>query len=78
VTLASTTGKLSASAKQKILATAQGAYLKIEGGNIELHAPKKVELKASQKNLTGPKSAAVEVAEFSGCSRTEFDTERRN
>ena len=30
---------LSASAKQKILATAQGAYLKIEGGNIELHAP---------------------------------------
>ena len=61
VTLASTTGKLSASAKQKILATAQGAYLKIEGGNIELHAPKKVELKASQKNLTGPKSAAVEL-----------------
>jgi type VI secretion system secreted protein VgrG len=49
------------SAKQKILATAQGAYLKIEGGNIELHAPKKMELKASQKNLTGPKSAAVEL-----------------
>lgn len=57
VTFASTTGKLTASAKQKILATAQGAYLKIEGGNIELHAPKKVEFKASQKNWTGPVSA---------------------
>ena len=61
VTIASTTGKLTASAKQKILATAQGAYLKIEGGNIELHAPGKVEFKASKKDWTGPKSAAVEL-----------------
>ncbi len=58
VTIASTTGSLNASAKQKILATAQGAYLKIEGGNIEVHAPGKVEFKASQKNLTGPKSTS--------------------
>jgi type VI secretion system secreted protein VgrG len=58
VTMASTTGKLTASAKQKILATAQGAYLKIEGGNIELHAPGKVEFKASKKDWTGPKSGS--------------------
>ena len=58
VTMASTTGQLTASAKQKILATAQGAYLKIEGGNIELHAPKKVEFKASKKDWTGPKSGS--------------------
>src|SRR5574343_1230016 len=64
VTIASATGNLNASAKQKILATAQGAYLKIEGGNIELHAPGKVELKASQKNLTGPKSAVPETVNF--------------
>lgn len=56
VTLASTTGSLSASAKGHILATAQGAYLKIEGGNIQVHAPGKVEFKGSQKNLTGPAS----------------------
>lgn len=61
VTFASTNGSLNASAKQKILATAQGAYLKIEGGNIELHAPGKVEFKASKKDWTGPKSAAVEL-----------------
>lgn len=76
VTIASTSGKLTASAKQKILATAQGAYLKIEGGNIELHAPKKVELKASQKNLTGPKSASSsaslpKAAEIKGCSQQQ-------
>ncbi|WP_226451751.1 type VI secretion system Vgr family protein [Ferribacterium limneticum] len=74
VTIASTTGSLTASAKQKILATAQGAYLKIEGGNIELHAPKKVELKASQKNLTGPASSSSSASlpkaeEVKGCSQ---------
>jgi type VI secretion system secreted protein VgrG len=61
VTLASTNASLTASAKGHLLATAQGAYLKIEGGNIQVHAPGKVEFKASQKNLTGPKSAAVEL-----------------
>ncbi|SIQ80855.1 type VI secretion system secreted protein VgrG, partial [Aromatoleum tolulyticum] len=58
VTVASTTAALSASARKHILATAQGAYLRIEGGNIQLHAPGAVKLKASRKNLTGPRSAA--------------------
>ena len=61
VTIASTTAAMSASARKHILATAQGAYLRIEGGNIQLHAPGKVALKASRKNLTGPKAAAVEL-----------------
>ncbi|WP_339380111.1 DUF2345 domain-containing protein [Aromatoleum evansii] len=59
VTVASTNAALSASARKHILATAQGAYLRIEGGNIQLHAPGKVALKASRKNLTGPKAVAV-------------------
>ena len=59
VTLASTDASLSASASKYLLATAKGAYLRIEGGNIELHAPGQVRLKASQKNLTGPKSSRV-------------------
>jgi len=58
VTIASTGAGLTASAKQHILATAQGAYLKIAGGDIELHAPGKVALKASMKNLTGPQSSS--------------------
>jgi type VI secretion system secreted protein VgrG len=77
VTLASTTGKLSASAKQKILATAQGAYLKIEGGNIELHAPKKVGTEGKSEEFDRAEECSSGIAEFSGC-RTEFDTERRN
>jgi len=60
VTIASTDGSLTASAKGHLLATAQGAYLKIEGGKIELHAPGAVAFKASQKNLTGPASASAE------------------
>jgi len=62
VTIASTHASLTANAKQKILATAQGAYLKIEGGNIEVHAPKKVEFKASKKNWMGPKAMTVNTS----------------
>ncbi|MBT0964228.1 type VI secretion system Vgr family protein, partial [Denitromonas iodatirespirans] len=38
VTLASTSASIHASAKTHLLLTAKGAYLKLEGGNIELHA----------------------------------------
>ncbi|PKO88307.1 MAG: type VI secretion system tip protein VgrG [Betaproteobacteria bacterium HGW-Betaproteobacteria-12] len=73
VTIASTHARISASAKQKILATAQGAYLKIEGGNIELHAPGKVEFKASKKDWTGAKSSSSSaslptVGDVKGCA----------
>lgn len=59
LTVASTTASVQARAKTHLLATAGGAYLKIEGGNISLHAPGPVKLKASMKNLTGPKSTSV-------------------
>lgn len=59
VTVASTTASVKANAKRHLLAAAGGAYLKIEGGNISLHAPGPVKLKASMKNLTGPKSSSV-------------------
>lgn len=34
--------------------TAQGAFLKLEGGNIMIHGPGKITFKASMKELTGP------------------------
>lgn len=64
VTIASTHASLNASAKKHLLATAQGAYLKIEGGNIEVHAPGKVLFKASKKVWTGPGSASPETVNF--------------
>jgi type VI secretion system secreted protein VgrG len=36
-----------------------GAFLKLEGGNIMLHGPGKVEFKASMKELAGPGSASA-------------------
>jgi type VI secretion system secreted protein VgrG len=64
VTVASVTKTVSISAPKKhVLLTAQGAYIKLEGGNIEVHAPGKVEFKASAKELAGPVSASsVDIA----------------
>jgi type VI secretion system secreted protein VgrG len=64
VTVASVTKTVAISAPKKhVLLTAQGAYIKIQGGNIEVHAPGKVEFKASAKELAGPVSASsVDIA----------------
>lgn len=61
VTVASVTKSVAISAPKKhVLLTAQGAYIKLEGGNIEVHAPGKVNFKASKKELAGPQSATSE------------------
>jgi uncharacterized protein (DUF2345 family) len=56
VTVASVTKTVTVVAQDHVLLTAQGACLKLEGGNIMLHAPGKVEFKASMKELSGPAS----------------------
>ena len=64
VTFASVAKTVAISAPKKhVLLTAQGAYIKLEGGNIEVHAPGKVDFKASKKELAGPLSmAGVDLA----------------
>ncbi|WP_332856644.1 type VI secretion system Vgr family protein [Duganella sp. S19_KUP01_CR8] len=59
ITVASVARSVSVAAKQHVMLTAQGACLKLEGGNIELHGPGTMTFKASQKELAGPASAAV-------------------
>ncbi len=59
--LASQEADVSMAAKTHLLATAAGAYLKLEGGDIELGAPGKVEFKGSQRELTGAASASGDV-----------------
>ncbi|WP_434030182.1 DUF2345 domain-containing protein, partial [[Pseudomonas] boreopolis] len=61
VQIASTEADVAVSAKQHVLATAAGAYLKLEGGDIELGAPGTVEFKGSQRELTGPQSQSSQV-----------------
>ena len=57
VTFASISGTLVSAAKDHLLMTAQGAYLKLEGGNIMLHCPGTVSFKATQKEFAGPQRA---------------------
>ena len=64
ITVASITKSVAVAAKDHVLLTAQGAYLKLEGGNIMLHAPGKVEFKATSKELAGPASVSSELPTF--------------
>jgi type VI secretion system secreted protein VgrG len=59
ITVASINKAVTIAAKQHALLTAQGAYLKLEGGNIMLHGPGKIEFKASKKELEGPASGTI-------------------
>lgn len=58
VTLASAQASVEATASKHVLATAAGAYMRIEGGGIQLHAPGKVELRAGVHSWVGPQSGA--------------------
>ena len=78
VTFASTHASLNVAAPKHVLLTAKGAYLKLSGGNIEVHAPGKVLFKASMKNWTGPKSASSSLSlpkagEIKGCTEKTAD-----
>ncbi|MCM2569340.1 type VI secretion system Vgr family protein [Janthinobacterium kumbetense] len=57
ITVSSTAKSVTAAAKQHILMTAQGAYIRLEGGNIMLHGPGKIDFNASMKELTGAASS---------------------
>ena len=62
VTLASTTADVQLAAPNKhLLATAAGAYIRLEGDNIELGAPGTIEFKAGKKEWTSAQSASLEA-----------------
>uniref|UniRef100_UPI0028B1A3C4 DUF2345 domain-containing protein n=1 Tax=Stenotrophomonas sp. TaxID=69392 RepID=UPI0028B1A3C4 len=72
VKIASTEADVRVSAPARhVLATAAGAYLRIEGDNIELGAPGKVEFKASQREWTDPDQETVDMdladGQLGGC-----------
>ncbi len=66
LTVTSVTKEVRVSAKQYVGLTAQGALLKLEGGNIMLHGPGTITFKASAKELAGPKSSSLSLPEFPG------------
>ncbi|CAB3736210.1 hypothetical protein LMG24238_06207 [Paraburkholderia sediminicola] len=54
--LLSATEKIEVVAKQDILLTSGGAYIRIKDGNIEIHAPGKIDIKGSSHSFAGPTS----------------------
>ena len=61
ITVASIAKSVNVAAKEHVLLTAQGAYIRLSGGDIEVHGPGKIEFKASMKEFTGPASAQFEL-----------------
>ncbi|PMS15137.1 type VI secretion system tip protein VgrG [Trinickia dabaoshanensis] len=52
----STTDRIEIASDQGILLTSGGAYIKIAGGNIEVHGPGTVDVKGAQRQFAGPAS----------------------
>jgi uncharacterized protein involved in type VI secretion and phage assembly len=57
----SSNAKVEAAASEHVLLTAGGAYVKIAGGNIQIHAPGSVQFKAGQKVMGGGASMSAEM-----------------
>ncbi|TJZ78713.1 DUF2345 domain-containing protein, partial [Chitiniphilus eburneus] len=52
--------KLTLAAGQELLLTCAGAYVRLKGGDIEIHAPGSVSFKGSGFDFSGPASMAFE------------------
>ncbi|QTO18700.1 type VI secretion system Vgr family protein [Burkholderia seminalis] len=58
VKVVSATDRIEIAADQGILLTSGGAYIRIQGGNVEVHAPGKVDIKGASHTFAGPASLA--------------------
>ncbi|WP_434633152.1 type VI secretion system Vgr family protein [Chromobacterium sp. CV08] len=59
ISITSCKERITVAAKEEILLTSGGAYIRIKGGNIEVHCPGTVSIKGAQHNLSGPASMTV-------------------
>ncbi|WP_284337937.1 DUF2345 domain-containing protein, partial [Comamonas sp. NoAH] len=64
VTLASTTQGANVLAAKHLLLTAGGGYIRLEGGNIQIHAPGAVTFKAGSHKFVGPQASSVDQPKF--------------
>lgn len=61
VKVLSATEKVEVAASQGVLLTSGGAYIRIQGGNIEIHAPGKIDIKGAQHAFAGPASMPYDL-----------------
>ncbi len=78
VRLISTQANAHLQGKTHLLLSAQGATVKLEGGNIELAAPGRIDLKASVRELEGPRagqavSKNLAKADLGACALRDSD-----
>jgi type VI secretion system secreted protein VgrG len=64
ITVASINKTVMIGAQKHVLLTAMGAFLKLEGGDITIAAPGKVEFKASMKELAGAGSSSAKLPDM--------------
>ncbi|TDR73339.1 type VI secretion system Vgr family protein [Paludibacterium purpuratum] len=60
----STQQRIVVAAQQEILLTCGGAYIRLKGGNIELHCPGKIDIKGAQHLMNGPERMTVTHPNF--------------
>ncbi|WP_110688082.1 type VI secretion system Vgr family protein, partial [Salinicola aestuarinus] len=64
VKITSTEGRVEINAANGILLTSGGGYIRIEGGNIDVHGPGKIDVKGAQHSFGGPASLNVAPPEL--------------
>ncbi|MCD4485408.1 DUF2345 domain-containing protein, partial [Chromobacterium vaccinii] len=64
VTITSCKNTITVVAKEEILLTCGGGYIRIAGGNIEVHCPGQVSVKGASHNLSGPTSLSQSIADL--------------
>ncbi|QEM81713.1 type VI secretion system Vgr family protein [Halomonas binhaiensis] len=69
VKITSTESKVRIEAAEEILLTSGGGYIRIKGGDIEVHCPGKVEIKGAQQAFSGPQGMDGAIPELpeGGC-----------
>ena len=64
MTVTSCKNTITIAAKEEILLTSGGGYIRIKGGNIEVHCPGKVSVKGATHLIAGPDSMNVPMPAF--------------
>ncbi|MFP3506891.1 type VI secretion system Vgr family protein [Burkholderia sp. SIMBA_062] len=72
VKVLSATDKIEVAAEKEVLLTSGGAYIRLKGGDIEIHAPGKIEVKGAQHSFSGPTSQAYAMPQFKPSYQAQY------
>ncbi|WP_321855179.1 type VI secretion system Vgr family protein [Paraburkholderia tropica] len=70
--LISAASKAELAANEEIFLTSGNAYIRIKGGNIEIHAPGMVDIKGASHSLSGPTNLAYTLPKFSPAYQARY------